>query len=383
VAANRRRGYGRWLAPAAVLAVVAVAVPANALVRRPGGGQGAGPARAAAHARPGPRTRLDAQAPAWRAGGQAARRVADPPDFALELSSTHTGAASIWMVSAATGRRRLAARVGTGNGFALSPDGSSAYVVAPAGTTIKIRRVNVAIHKTSFVADGAYPAVSPNGRYLAYATGREFRDLAVRDLRTGRTRVISLARQMGGDASFLNQGAVTWLGDGSQIVAMPEADGIATGAASSGPGAAARRSAARQVEPVCGRKAAGRQCLFVVHAGPGRLTARRIWVRGPVQLISGDMARPGTLITATGEPGPAQDLWAVRLGGRRIEATRLAAMPADSLPDAIAPVADRIVYIAGSGPPELWIATIRGGRLTGKHRLYRDTAQQGAGNAAW
>jgi hypothetical protein len=287
------------------------------------------------------------------------------------------------MVSAATGRRRLAGRVGTGNGFALSPDGRSAYVVAPAGVTIKIRRLNVATHKISFIADGAYPAVSPNGRYLAYATGREFQDLAVRDLRTGRTRMISLARQMGADASFLNQGAVTWLGDGSQIVAMPGADDFADSAPSSVRGAAGRRAAAQRVEPVCGQQAAGRQCLLVVRAGPGRLTARRTWVPGPIQLISGDIARPATLITATGRPGSTQALWTVRFGSRRIGATRLAAMPDDSLPDVIAPTADRIVYIAGSRPPELWIATIRSGRLTGKHRLYRDTAQQGADGAAW
>jgi hypothetical protein len=310
-------------------------------------------------------------------------RAGDPEDFALELSSTHAGADSIWMVSPATGRRRLAARVGTGNGFALSPDGRSAYVVAPAGVTIKIRRLNVATRKIIFIADGAYPAVSPNGRYLAYATGREFQDLAVRDLRTGRTRMIRLGRQMGADASFLNQGAVTWLGDGSQIVAMPQADGSADSAPGSVRGAAGRAAAAQQVEPVCGQRAAGRQCLLVVHAGPGRLTARRIWVRGPVQLISGDIARPSTLITATGEPGSAQALWAVRFGGRGIEATRLASLPADSLPDAVAPAADRVVYIAGSQPPELWIATIRGGRLTGKHRLYRDTAQEAVGGAAW
>jgi sugar lactone lactonase YvrE len=134
--------------------------------------------------------------------------VRDPADFAASLLSARSGAESVWMTSAATGRMRLVARVGTGNGFALAPDGASVFVVGlvrrGGREAIEIREISVATHRIRFIADGAYPAVSPDGRYLAYATGAGFRRLAVRDLRTGRTRVINVTGLIGRDATFLN-----------------------------------------------------------------------------------------------------------------------------------------------------------------------------------
>src|SRR5215470_6657057 len=124
--------------------------------------------------------------------------AADPPLVAVAGSSRH-GGSMIEMISPTTGRAtKVVARVGTGNGFALSPDSKNLYVVGPVGAKIEIRRISVATGKVSFVADGAYPAVSPDGRYLAYATGDQFSassfsSLAVRNLRTGSVRVISLA----------------------------------------------------------------------------------------------------------------------------------------------------------------------------------------------
>src|SRR5215470_4635195 len=104
-----------------------------------------------------------------RAGHGGARQAGDPPLVAVEVIS-HGSHSRLELISPKTGRvAKVVAHVGTGNGFALSPDSKSLYVVGPVGGTIEIRRVSVATGKISFVADGAYPAVSPDGRYLAYA----------------------------------------------------------------------------------------------------------------------------------------------------------------------------------------------------------------------
>jgi hypothetical protein len=378
IVAELRRHDSRLLlaAGAAVAAVAAIAVAMSGctLVHR----------SVAARAR-------DTRAASLQAAGlQATRRITDPPDFALEVSATRTVADAIWLMSAATGRRRLIARIGTGNGFAMSPDSKSVFAVTPIRGAIEIRQLNVATHRIRFVADGVSPAVSPDGRYLAYATGRKFQGLAVRNLRTGRTRTVNLAGVMGKDASFLNQGAVTWLGDGSQIVAMPEEIGIAdaargggTGRSAVGQGGAGQRDGAGKLEPACGHGPARQQCLIVVHAGSRRLTARKVWVRGPVDVLSSDLARQQVLVDTVGEPGATEAVWSVRIGTRRVGQTRLAPLSSRALPLAIAPAADRILYLLAGRRPTLWIAKLSGGRLTGQRKLYTDTSRASANAAAW
>ena len=76
-------------------------------------------------------------------------------------------------------------------------------------------------------------------------------------------------------------------------------------------------------------------------------------------------------------------VWAVRISGRRVWQTRLAPLPADTLSQAIAPAGDRILYLATSATPALWIARISRGRLTGQKKLYTDTQQTGFSDAAW
>jgi hypothetical protein len=98
----------------------------------------------------------------------------------------------------------------TGNGMALSPDSRFVYVTLSGPGQIHIDRISVATGHRSFVADGAQPAVSPDGRYLAYATGRQFTGIAVRDLLSGRTTMITLRNQLGADASLLPGQQAGW-----------------------------------------------------------------------------------------------------------------------------------------------------------------------------
>ena len=317
---------------------------------------------------------LAAESPA--AGRAAAPRKApgDPAVFA-SITDTSQNARLFWLTSAATGRMRLVAQANQGsvdNGFAMAPDAKSVFAVSwpedqqqPAIVEISVRS-----HRARTIADGADPAVSPDGRYLAYDTGSDEQRLAVLDLRSGRRRVISAAGLTGPDASFLN-GSVSWLGDGTQFVAMPEASpvAVAAGRPRSGP------------PPVCGSTSARLQCLIVVRAGNGTLTARRVFVRTSalIAMISGQVTRPATLLLA-GSPG----LLAVRIGAARVVAPApLATFPVTDLTEAIAPAGDRVLYLASS-PTSLWIARISHGRLTHRRKLFTNSPRHGFYDiAAW
>ncbi len=341
------------LAPAAIVAVAAVlAGPGLAAC-----------GRAAGHAPP---------------GGRPA--AADPPLVAIAGSSARGSSSRIELISPRTGRvAKVIPRVGTGNGLALSPDSQNLYVVGPAGPAIEIRRISVATGKVSMVADGAYPAVSPDGRYLAYATGDRFSKVAVRDLRTGSIRVIDLRSLLGNGSNLLNQGAITWLGDGDEVIAVP---GIPASAAAAGvtAGADGRTAGGDQVPP-------GRQSLIVVKIRPDGLAARRIVVPDPYQepflVISGDLSQQRAVLIARMGYAAAGTITRVSLRGHGYRARVIARLPRGAMPVVIAPRGDRVLYLVGHTPPVLWVAAIRSGRLTGQHRLLTDNGKFGLDQVAW
>jgi len=314
---------------------------------------------------------------ALRGGTPAA---ADPPLVAVAGSSARGSSSRIELISPRTGRvAKVVARVGTGNGFALSPDSKEVYVVGPAGPVIEIRRISVVTGKVSLVADGAYPAVSPDGRYLAYATGGRFSKVAVRDLRTGRTRVIDLRPLLGNDGNLLNQGEITWLGDGDEVIAVP---GIAASVAAAGVTARAGAGTAgpHQVPT-------GRQSLIVIKIRPDGLAARRIVVSDPYQdpflVISGDLSQQRAVLIARMGFARAGTITQVSLRRGGYRARVIARLPRGVMPVVIAPRGDRVLYLVGHTPPVLWVAAIRNGRLVGQHRLLTDTSRFSFDRAAW
>src|SRR5579859_2384623 len=302
----------------------------------------------------------------------------DPPLVAVAGTSAHGSSSRIELVSPATGRvARVVAHIGTGNGFALSPDSRDLYVVGPVGNVIEIRRITVATGKVSFVADGAYPAVSPNGRYLAYATGRGFTSVAVRGLPAGRTRVIDLRGLLGNGGTLLNQGAITWLGNSDEVVVLPGIPAFA---------AAARTGAARATQESA-RTPPGRQPFIVVKVSQDGLAARRIVVPDPyqaaLQVISGDLSqRRAFLIAQTGFGAPGT-ITRVSLRGGGYATRVVGRLPQGVMPVVLAPRGDFVLYLSGHTPPVLWAAAIRNGRLTGQHRLFADTREFGVSQAAW
>src|SRR6266567_868301 len=326
--ARDSRARTPWLAPAAMVAVTALL---------------AGPGLAGCGQRAGP---------ALRGGTQPDRpaAAADPPLVAVAGSSEHGSSSRIELISPRSGRvAKVVARVATGNGFALSPDSRDLYVVGP------------------------------DGRQLAYATGLRFSKVAVRDLRTGRTRVIDLRSLLRNDGNLLNQGGISWLGDGDEVIAVP---GLAASAA------AARVTARAGAGKAGGDQAPpGRQDLIVIKIRPGGLAARRIVVPDPYQepfgVFSGDLSQRRALLIARMGFGAAGTITRVSLHGGGYTARVIARLPRGVMPVVIAPRGDGVLYLVGQTPPVLWAAAITNGRLTGQHRLLTDTSRFGFDQAAW
>jgi hypothetical protein len=77
---------------------------------------------------------------------------------------------------------------------------------------MRIVRIRVADGRRAVIADGAQPAVSPHGRWLAYASSRGgAQTLAVRPTGSGLTQTIGLRRLLGPQSNLLD-GTVAWLG---------------------------------------------------------------------------------------------------------------------------------------------------------------------------
>jgi hypothetical protein len=266
----------------------------------------------------------------------------------------------------------------TNNGAAVSPDRRFAYVTVVDRPSLRIVRIRVADGRRTVIADGAQPAVSPNGRWLAYAIDRGgAQTLAVRPTGSGPTRTVALRRLLGPQPNLLD-GAVTWLGDGSGVVVAPgpvlQAD---VGGSSSPP--------PRRPAGTCSAVPGSSTCLIVVSVGPSGQPAqgRRVVVPG----IAGAQAKfaaapglPGELLMAAWQgPRTVVDQVALNLGGPAPRLTRLVTL-APVLPLALDPVGGRLLYVAGHSPPALWVGALEPGHLIARHRLIAD-AQAGA--AAW
>jgi hypothetical protein len=236
-------------------------------------------------------------------------------------------------------------------------------------------QISVATGRVSFVAYGANPAVSPDSRYLAYATGREFNVLAVRDLRTGRTRIVNVEPLMGGSSSLLQGQTITWLGDGHHVVAIPQPDPVLV---------ASPLASARAVGNSCGQQTSARGlCLVVADAGAAGLRADRVFAPVSVAIrpanggsmldgepVLGADATSGQslLIGLTGRTGGHSRtvVDAVNLANGRAADRRVATLPANTRLWAIAPLGDRVLY-GGGTPSGLWTATLGPAGLEGPH----------------
>jgi hypothetical protein len=110
----------------------------------------------------------------------------------------------------------------TNNGLAVSPDRRYVYLTLIGRRSLLIEQVAVATGRRQAIAEGEQPAVSPDGRLLAYATGRGQAGMVeLRTLSTGATTTIDI-RSLLGPSTELLDGSLTWLDDGTDLVAIPQ-----------------------------------------------------------------------------------------------------------------------------------------------------------------
>lgn len=281
-----------------------------------------------------------------------------PPTFIAREGD----AEKLTVASSATGRPvRVLLRAGskfTGNGIALSPDGRWLYTVWIGQHSLRIERVSTTTGKRTYIADGAQPAISADGRYLAYASGLEAQSVSVRDLRTGATRNWNLRSFMGPDADLLG-GYVVWLGDG-RLVAVPQDRPVA---------AVAGRSLPPHRPGSCGPLDGRHQCLitFDPTAADPVLRQQRITGDLPLAVYPGGDAAPHSMVIATLVPDDRTLLERIQIHSKGVRRTRLAESPGMAL--ALDASGTWLLYLTGHGPTALWSGRIRDGQLAQTHRI--------------
>ena len=262
----------------------------------------------------------------------------------------------------------------TNNGLALAPDGRSVYLtLTPRGkrfSSLLLERITVGGRRPPLRVAGEEPAVSPDGRLLAYTTDAP-QSIRVRDLVTGVTRSVDISRLIGHDGDLLNA-SVAWLADSRTVVVLP--GGVAT--AVSRPAAAATRIAFKQRSAL-----ASAALIMIAPDADGRLVARRVLVHGldgfPDTIYTA-AASPGRVI-ASSLVGDTCFLDAISLSESSPVVSRIVAISAAQV-EALDPSGRRLLYIQGHRPLALWAATLGPGRLLDRHRLFRDNP---VGEAAW
>src|SRR5579884_3231924 len=131
----------------------------------------------------------------------------------VELRSVRTGAVTDSLGSLGTRW--------TNNGFAFSPNGRYVYFTlipkSSPWSSLLLEQLSVSTQIRQLIGFGEEPAVSPDGRLLAYAEGENASaGLVVRNLASGQSRSLNVARALGGRTDML-QASLAWFGDGSRL----------------------------------------------------------------------------------------------------------------------------------------------------------------------
>jgi hypothetical protein len=327
------------------------------------------------------RTTVSAARPTHRliAGHTPADSPALTPPVFVTADSGAGGRYAIDLRSPRTGQvlRRLASLPGsdfTNNGLALSPDGRSVYfTLIPRGhvtpeesRNVKLDEVSAGTPTVTQIGYGDEPAVSPDGRAVAYLADLSHGpEVIVDSVSSGQRSSVGVGRLIGTQGSLLN-GDTAWLADDQTVVVLPgaifEADSSAGARATGGPSA----------KP---------QLITATRGGDGHLEARALPVSGlsasPLSIFT-DADRSRTVLAEVLVRGAAA-LESIRLGNATATASRLLTIP-QGLILTLDPTGTRILYLQGHSPPALWEATIAGDRLIDRKRLFRRSP---VGSTAW
>ncbi len=196
------------------------------------------------------------------------------------------------------------------------------------------------------------------GARLAYTTGPAAAEVAVRNLATGRTRTIDLARLIGPSRNLVDS-PIAWLADGSDVVAAAQPIPIAAERDGTGGTHVGARGAERDS---CNAAAPFAACLVVIHVPPagGQLSAHMVMVPG----IGGDW-----IDVIGGDAAAARSLLIAGLRGHNTLVDRVA----------FDPLGSQLLYIAANATG-LWDAGIAAGHLVAPRLLLRNPR---VGAIAW
>jgi hypothetical protein len=254
----------------------------------------------------------------------------------------------------------------TNNGFAFSPDSRSVYLTLIGHKTLEIERISTDTGARSIIADGAQPAVSFDGRQLAFVEGGWTSTvLAIRDLASGRERRLDLADLLGRSYQLMNS-SIAWTRDGSAVIVLAAHVAIADTAPAHAPVPTTVRS-----QPLSCTATPTLLCLIEIPATPGRsLRAERLaplsTSRG-VQTVTSDGSQPrGALLVSALGFGSAVDRIVLNRPTQR--STRILSLPKALLVE-IDPSGSRVLYLTEGTKPALWRGQIRAGRLTQTRQL--------------
>jgi hypothetical protein len=273
--------------------------------------------------------------------------------------------------SAVTGKLigKLGERAGT---ISLTPNAKYVYYEGTATLDpFPINRIAVAGGKPVRVASGEDPAVSPNGKQLAYATG-DGDAVAIENLARHSTRRINLKALIGPGASFNNTpGIVTWLSD-DRLVAFPPADATLTARSAS---AATSSASTRTCSALYKHR---RQCVIVIDlaaAQPAHLDVLPA-SRPMMNLVSaGAGPSPNSLLI-----GSLGTIERFHFGPSGVKAAGTLSVPGqESLVEGFSPSGHEVLYLRNHGPVQLWVGTI-GARITPTRELL---ANADLGTISW
>jgi hypothetical protein len=254
----------------------------------------------------------------------------------------------------------------TNNGMSLPPDRDAVYLTLIGHHALLIDRLGIVTRKQRDIADGEEPAVSPNGRMLAFLSGRfGSESLVMRDLATRRTTTLDL-RPVLGASRRIAQGPFAWTGDSSQIALLT------VSAREPGHVGSAAVAKSYRLDPASRSVAS----LIVVHVSPrGKLLARRVPLVvhiGVVDAVFQDgTARDSIILTTALARGSA--LYRIRLSATKTKVSDRVPLPTNTLPEAISPTGREMLYLRTSQSPGLFKARIAPNRLGAAHLLLAHT----------
>lgn len=325
----------RWLAPVAAATAVASVATGLVLARPTSSYQG--------HR---PRGMLASISPA-----------VDPPVVAIS-GGTIIFPTTRWIkvISPVTGQVvRMLSASGEMVSDAISPDGATIFVADRKSGHVKISQISVSTGRATFIADGSDPAISPDGRYLAYSPRGRPTSVTLRDLRTGSTRAINLSQAVDGRWEIAG---LYWLGDGTQLVAIPSPDETPAG-------------------PLCASQVSPRgMCLVVVDIKAHTLSARQVhvprrWSQHWTSL-STDLGSEHSIYIVRSEPIRRRAVVQVTFTKHGVVGRLATTMPQHAIPLSMAPGGDRVLFLSGTPFMSLWVGTVKDGRLVSKHVLIPD-----------